>query len=187
MTAPGGGFNEGAHDDESGTRPAGGGATGQPEWTPPGEPATGYGQPPAAEYPPPAYPPPGHAAQYPPPMPPAAGYEPTPDYGGPPYQPGGYGPPHYPGGFYSAPDYGGGYGPAQPGMNGLAIGSLIASLTGFLCFIGGIMGIVLGIIALDQIKRTRQEGYGLAVAGIVIGIATLVVTLIVAIFALQSH
>jgi hypothetical protein len=46
---------------------------------------------------------------------------------------------------------------------------------------------VLGTIALDQIKRTRQDGYGLAVAGIVIGIATLVVTLIVMIFAVHSH
>ncbi|WP_459952934.1 DUF4190 domain-containing protein, partial [Mycobacterium avium] len=42
-------------------------------------------------------------------------------------------------------------------------------------------------IALDQIKRTRQDGFGLAVAGIVIGIATLVVTLVVVLFALHTH
>ena len=41
--------------------------------------------------------------------------------------------------------------------------------------------------ALDQIKRTRQDGYALAVAGIVIGIATLIVALIVMIFAVHSH
>jgi len=46
---------------------------------------------------------------------------------------------------------------------------------------------VLGGIALSQIKRTRQEGYGLAVAGIVIGIAALVVTFIVALFAMHSR
>jgi ABC-type spermidine/putrescine transport system permease subunit I len=56
-----------------------------------------------------------------------------------------------------------------------------------LCCLGGITAIVLGTIALDQIKRSRQGGYGLAVAGIVIGIATLVVTLIVMIFAVHSH
>jgi uncharacterized membrane protein len=68
----------------------------------------------------------------------------------------------------------------------MAIASLIASFTGLLCCIGGIVGIVLGIIALDQIKKTRQDGYGMAVAGIVIGIATLIVALIVGIFAMHS-
>ena len=69
----------------------------------------------------------------------------------------------------------------------MAIASLIASFTGLFCCIGGIAAIVLGTIAIDQIKRTRQDGYGLAVAGIVIGIATLIVTLIVMIFAVHSH
>ncbi|WP_331205590.1 DUF4190 domain-containing protein, partial [Mycobacterium avium] len=75
----------------------------------------------------------------------------------------------------------------QPGTNGLAIASLIASFTGLLCGIGSVVAIVLGAIALDQIKRTRQDGFGLAVAGIVIGIATLVVTLVVVLFALHTH
>ena len=47
------------------------------------------------------------------------------------------------------------------------------------------MAIVLGTIALDQIKRTREEGFGLAVAGIVLGVAGLVVALVIAIFATQ--
>ena len=47
------------------------------------------------------------------------------------------------------------------------------------------MAIVLGTIALDQIKRTREEGFGLAVAGIVLGVAGLVVALIIWIFAMQ--
>ncbi len=72
-------------------------------------------------------------------------------------------------------------------MNGLAIGSLIASFAGLLCCIGSIVAIALGTIALDQIKRTRQEGYGLAVTGIVIGIAGLLVYLIVALYALHSR
>lgn len=179
MTAPGGGFSEGAHDDEGGPPPAA--PSGHQEWQAPWEPPEAA---PAAG-PPPAYPPP---------VPPQAPYGQPPSYGEAPYPPGppppggpsaGYGSPPYPGGFHPAPDYG--YGPAQPGTNGLAIGSLIASLTGFLCCIGGIVGVVLGIIALDQIKRSRQDGYGLAVAGIVIGIASLVVALIIAIFALQAH
>jgi drug/metabolite transporter (DMT)-like permease len=75
----------------------------------------------------------------------------------------------------------------RPGMNGLAIASLISSFVGVFCCIGAIAAIVLGTIALDQIKRTRQDGYAVAVAGIVIGIATLIVLLIVAIFAAHSH
>ncbi|COZ62877.1 Conserved membrane protein of uncharacterised function [Mycobacterium tuberculosis] len=41
-----------------------------------------------------------------------------------------------------------------------------------------------GAIAINQIKQTREEGYGLAVAGIVIGIATLLVYMIAGIFAI---
>jgi drug/metabolite transporter (DMT)-like permease len=72
-------------------------------------------------------------------------------------------------------------------MNGMAVGSLIASFTGLLCCIGSIVAIVLGTVAIDQIKRNRQEGYALAVSGIVIGVAGLLVYLIVAIFAMHSH
>ncbi|MGZ4510447.1 MAG: DUF4190 domain-containing protein, partial [Mycobacterium sp.] len=76
----------------------------------------------------------------------------------------------------------------KPGTNKLAIASLISSFTGvFCCCIGSILAIVLGAIAINQIKRTQQDGYGLAVAGIVIGVATLVVSLIVAVFALHSR
>jgi uncharacterized protein DUF4190 len=216
MTAPGDGFGESARDDEGKQPPAGGGPSQQPRPTPPWEPPTPPWEPPAHEVPPPAYPPPdysaghqaGYPAQYPPPgyqQPP--GYEQPPGYGGRPYQPGppqfggpppGYGPPGYPGGYYSGPyagpdypaRYEGGYGPQGPmqsGTNALAIASLVTSFTGILCCIGSIAAIVLGATAIGQIKRTRQEGYGLAVAGIVIGVATLVVTLIVAIFALHAR
>jgi hypothetical protein len=154
--------------------------------------------PPAGADSPPANPPSGHSAgykagypgEYPPPMPPP-GYE---------QPPAGYGPPPYPGGYYPTPDYPGGYGlqgspgfpgapypAAQPGMNGLAIASLISSFAGVFCCLGSIAGIVLGTVALEQIKRTRQEGYGMAVAGIAIGVAGLVVTLVVVIFAMNSR
>ncbi len=55
--------------------------------------------------------------------------------------------------------------------NGLAIASLVVS---FLCFVGA-AGIIMGAIALRQIKRTGERGRGLAIAGIVIGSLWLVV------------
>lgn len=141
-----------------------------------------------------ALPPPGYILDYPQFTPPF-GYQQPP--GAPSYPPGpaqfgapppGYGP--YPGGYYPAPDHPGDYWShegVQSGTNGMAIAALITSFTGLFCCVGGIVAIVLGTIALDQIKRTRQDGYGMAVAGIVIGIATLVVALIVMIFAVHSH
>ncbi len=168
MAAPGGGRGDEAN------RPPGDGGPDQPAWQPPWEP-------PAADYPPEPYPPLGY--------PPAPGYwAPPPGYGPPPGYPPppGYGPPAYPGhpgGYYGGPDY-----RVSEGTNGLAIASLIASFTGFFCcVIGSVVAIVLGVVALNQIKQTRQEGYGLAVTGIVIGVATLVVFLIIAMFSIHSH
>jgi len=40
------------------------------------------------------------------------------------------------------------------------------------------IGIVLGAIAINQIKRSRQGGFGLAVAGIVVGVASLVISVV---------
>ena len=42
--------------------------------------------------------------------------------------------------------------------------SLVASLVGF-----GIVGIITGHISLGQIKRTGEQGRGLALAGLIIG------------------
>ena len=79
----------------------------------------------------------------------------------------------------------------------MAIGSLAASAAGFpllfLCYTGiasWIVGIVLGIVALNQIKQTNQEGRGMAIAGIAVGAAALVVLAVIAaiIFAIaMSH
>jgi multisubunit Na+/H+ antiporter MnhB subunit len=41
-----------------------------------------------------------------------------------------------------------------------------------------ILGIVFGVIALGQIKRTGEEGRGLALAGIWIGVASLALTVV---------
>lgn len=110
-------------------------------------------------------PPPGN---YPPPPPQGGGYPPPP-------QGGGYPPP--PGGGYPLPPQGGGYPPPPGGFGGgaptktntLAIASLVCAVLGLLCGVGSILGIVLGVVALNQIKQTGENGRGLAQAGIVVG------------------
>jgi peptidyl-prolyl cis-trans isomerase B (cyclophilin B) len=72
-------------------------------------------------------------------------------------------------GYYAAPGY------PPRGTNGMAIASLVCA---FLFFP---LGIVFGHVALSQIKRTREEGHGLAVAGLVISYVTAVLTLLVVI------
>jgi uncharacterized protein DUF4190 len=159
---------------------------GYPGFPPPDYPQpTEYPSPGAAQpgYPPPPYPgPTGYGAPaYPPPPPygapqfgaPAPGYPPPPP---------GYGPPPI---GYPAPEYSA-YGPPSPKTNSMAIASLVASLVGFLCWLGSIAGIALGIVALNQIKQTREDGHGLAVAGIAIGALSLVVGLIFFVVAFSS-
>jgi len=76
-----------------------------------------------------------------------------------------------------------GYGPPRPRTNPLAIVALCASgsiavlwvLMLVLPVIGlvpGITGIVIGHIALGQIRRTGEQGRGLAITGLVIGYVT---------------
>jgi hypothetical protein len=114
---------------------------------------------------------------------PPYGYPPSPagpiGYGGP--------PPGYPAGPYDpyqAYPAGPGQGYPRP-TNGLAIASLITSivsapLTAF-CFIGllvAVVAIVLGVVALNQIKQTYQQGRGLAIAGIAVGSAVVALALV---------
>ena len=172
MTNPG----DSGEQSESGTTPASGAQEAPPiEQSQPQPP---YPPPPADQpgsgYPPPSYPPPA----YPPPPP----YSSQPQYGPPPGGPAGpptFPPPAYPGGAYP-----GGYGTPQPdGPNNLAVASLVASIVGLLCSIGSIVGIVLGIVALNQIKQRGQAGHGLAVAGIIVGATTLIISMIWTIYA----
>ncbi|OHU61580.1 DUF4190 domain-containing protein [Mycobacteroides chelonae] len=132
---------------------------GPPEF-PPYPTPTGPGYPPVGPPPTGGYPP----------VPPAgpAGVEPYPPY--PPANPaGGYPPP--PPGYPSAP-YGypaaGAYPPVESARstNGFAITALIF---GIIPCLGGILGIIFGILGLNQIKRTGQNGRGLAIAGIALG------------------
>ena len=57
-----------------------------------------------------------------------------------------------------------------PGTNGKAIASLVTSIAGVACC-GPlvIVGFILGVIAMRETKRTGQEGYGVALAGTIIG------------------
>ena len=86
---------------------------------------------------------------------------------------------------YPAPDYSM-YGPPAQKTNSMAIASLVASLVGFLCWLGSIAGIVLGIVAMNQIKQNREQGHGLAVAGIAIGAVSLIVGFIFMVVAFSS-
>ncbi|MFF0266654.1 DUF4190 domain-containing protein [Kribbella sp. NPDC004536] len=80
-----------------------------------------------------------------------------------------YGQPQYGQAPYSPSVYGGyGY-TGSPGTNGLATASLICSLAGLLIGLSAPVGIVLGIIALSQIKKRNQEGKGMAIAGVIVG------------------
>jgi hypothetical protein len=57
-----------------------------------------------------------------------------------------------------------------PGTNGKAIASLATSVAGLLfCGLPSIVGLILGIVAMRETKRTGQEGWGLALAGTIIG------------------
>jgi len=157
-----------------------------PPWTPP-----------TSDYPPQAYPPPGGYR--------SPGYQAAPGYGGPPYPPQyhpSYPPPGYGSGYGGPSGYPGLYDPYQPyrdrshETNGLAISSLVTSLVGgvlgiplsFVCYLGiliPIVGAALGVVALGQIKRTNQQGRGLAIAGIAVGAtaAVLLVILVVGVMA----
>ena len=87
------------------------------------------------------------------------------------YPPPGYGPSPGQYGYPPLPDH-----PAVS-TNRTAIASVIASAI-WLCGLGSVIGIVLGAVAINQIKRRGQNGYGLAVAGIAIGAAGVVVALV---------
>lgn len=100
----------------------------------------------------------------PPPVYPGA---PPPGYGAVPY-------PAYP----SYPSYPGypGYPARPPGTNGKAIAALATALGGLICCgLPSIVGLVLGIIAMRETRRTGQKGFGLAAAAVVISTLLIIV------------
>lgn len=212
MTFQGGNFGEEAHDEAKQppqgpqARPFGqdfippayaGQPPAQPEPNAPHYPQQ-WGPVPPWDPPPPDYPlPTGYGPR---------GYPDPPPYRGPSYPP----PPPQFGPSYPPPGYsGGGYGgpPVYPGpydpynayqwrsheTNGLAIGSMVTSIAGvvlgillnILAIPIPIVGVVLGAVALNQIKRTGQQGRGLAIAGIAVG-ATTAVLMVIFVIALMA-
>jgi hypothetical protein len=112
---------------------------------------------------------------------PPSGALPPPDYGGYYYQP----PPAYPGyptpQRYPAPYYSPGY--TAKKTDEMAVISLICALGSFIIFpfFPAIAAIILGFMSKDRIKKDPMilEGEGLAMIGIVLGIANLVFVLAV--------
>ena len=88
--------------------------------------------------------------------PPSSGYPPV---GAPPY-----------------PGYPQQYTPGMSPTNPFAIASLIVSLVGF-----GLIGVILGHVALGQIKRSNgyEQGRGLAIAGLIIGYTEIAIALLI--------
>ncbi|MES1172728.1 MAG: DUF4190 domain-containing protein [Myxococcales bacterium] len=66
--------------------------------------------------------------------------------------------------------------------NGTSVFALVASVSGFTCFmgVGGALGIALGLIARSEIARSegRETGRGLATAAIVVGVLNIGATVI---------
>jgi len=56
-----------------------------------------------------------------------------------------------------------------PGTNGKALAALVTSVAGLVCCgLPSIVGLVLGIIAMRETKRTGQDGFALAVAAVAV-------------------
>lgn len=81
------------------------------------------------------------------------------------------GDPGTPGYGQQQPDWGSPQAPGVPQSNGKAIGALVASILGFFCGVGFIVGLILGYSARNEIRASggRQTGDGAATAAIVIG------------------
>ncbi len=78
--------------------------------------------------------------------------------------------------------------PAARKSNQLAIWAMVTGIIGFLCcqFLSPV-AIVLGMVALSQIKqRPGEQGSGFAITGIVLGIISLIVAVIVIIVLFSS-
>jgi Domain of unknown function (DUF4190) len=164
----------------SGPGPARGG------YPPGGYPPGGYppgSYPPAApgpapgSYPPGGYPPaapgpggfPGGAVPGAYPAGAVPGYPPAPAFPG-----------QAPGGGYQSPPVPGYWSqPPAPGFapvtrtNGLAVTSLVLGIL-WLFWLGSLVGLVLGLVALKQIKHRNQAGRGIAIAGVVLSVLWLV-------------
>ncbi|MFC7107464.1 DUF4190 domain-containing protein [Nonomuraea rubra] len=78
----------------------------------------------------------------------------------------------------AAPGY---YAPPHPprSTNGMAVASLVLGIIGLVfCGLTSIPGVILGHIALNRIKKTGEDGSGMAVGGLVTSYITVVIWLL---------
>jgi Domain of unknown function (DUF4190)/Protein of unknown function (DUF2510) len=67
----------------------------------------------------------------------------------------------------------------RPGTNGLAIASMVLGIV-WIYWIGSILAVIFGHIALGQLSRpdNRQDGRGMAIAGLVLGYAGIILAVL---------
>lgn len=72
------------------------------------------------------------------------------------------------------------YGSTVPKKTGLAIAALVCAIVGFCVPLAGLVGIVLGAIALAKTSRDPQTngGKGMALAGVIVGVVALLLNLV---------
>ncbi|WP_112241341.1 DUF4190 domain-containing protein [Kribbella monticola] len=161
---------------QSGQYPGSNPAPSFPTYGRPEQPQNPYERPqdPAAPFVPPSSPVQGQQYQGGPQNPQYQGPQYQGSQGGPQYQV----PPQYP---QYPPQYGYGYpGVHQVKTNGLAVAALVCGLVGIFFWVTAPVAVGLGIVALVQIKRRRENGTAQAVIGLSIGgLLTLVFTAVI--------
>jgi hypothetical protein len=77
-----------------------------------------------------------------------------------------------------------GYGYSPPQNNGLAVASMIAGILAWIAapVVAAVAAVVMGHMALGQIKRTGEAGGGMALAGLILGYLNIVGGLLVLCF-----
>lgn len=96
----------------------------------------------------------------------------------------------YPG-SYPPPPQGpyGGYPMQQQPKNGLGIASLIVAIVGLLSVFGGILfgviAVILGVIGRGRAKRGEATNGGVAMAGIVLGVLGIIVSIVAIVLTIQ--
>jgi len=138
---------------------------------------------------------PPYPYSYPPGPDPSGGYQQG-SYQPASYQPGAYQPDSYPPGAYPSGVYQGGYppppmpygdyypsAPAAP-KNGLGIAALVVAIIALLGsfsiiggIIGGIVAVILGVIGRGRAKRGEANNGGVALAGVILGVISIIVSL----------
>jgi hypothetical protein len=87
---------------------------------------------------------------------------------------------------YQTPGWGSDSGPnPKQATNGLAVASLVLGIL-WLCWLGSVLAVIFGHVALAQIKKTGAAGRGLAIAGLVLGYAGVGSALLVGVLTLGT-